>query len=200
MIQFVNEPRRVATVVETPELTIQVVRRRFGVYQIVQKVYDPVSRRRFVDRIELSAEDILAIASAVFNEETVDSPESPNNFTVGGPMVLVDDFSVKLTAAYDEGSNHTNGTPLNDLSHSNVWYQIGAAAPVKSADIPASSPQGGGHVVTDVVFPALLGELTTGTFWATETDVDGHESPKSNLATFTVDRRVPEAPLNFTIG
>jgi len=129
-----------------------------------------------------------------------DSPEPSLNFSIGGPMIIVDDSSVKLTAQYDEGTKTTGGSPLVGLSHTNVWYQIGSAAPVKSADVPATSPTGGGHVVTDVVFPSLLGAVTVGSFWATETTVGGVESPASNKVTFTVDRTVPEAPLNFTIA
>lgn len=199
----VTVTRRVAIIRDSPSLKVVVESKGLGSYEILKEVYDPQAGQWYTYRICLTARDILDIESAVASEETpsnASDPESPLNFFLGGSMVILNDATVQLTAQYDEGTKHLNGSPLTDLLFSSVWYQIGAGVPVKGPDQPATVFGGGGRKLVTFVFPAPLGEVTSGTFWATQTDVKGNQSPASNKVTFAVDRQIPEAPLNFSVA
>ena len=200
----VTVTRRVAVIRDSPSVKVCVESKGLGSYEILKEVYDTLTGQWYTYRICLTARDILEIESVIASEELpsiASDPESPLNFFVGGsPMVVLNDATVQLTAQYDEGTKHLNGSPLPDLLFTSVWYQIGAGAPVKSPDQPATVFGGGGHKTVTFVFPAPLGELTGGTFWATETDVKGNQSPASNKVTFSVDRQIPESPLNFSVA
>jgi hypothetical protein len=194
---------RSSKIVNTPILRVKIVKRGSGIYDIVKDIYDPEYQQWTQSRISLSAQTLFDIYTSVYGEEyldSADSPETPTDFTIGGPMILLDDNTVSLVARYTEGTKHTNGTPLVGLAFTNVYYQIGAAAPVKGPNVPAVGPTGGGSIAFTLTFPALNGEVTSGTFWATETNLLGRESAPSNKVSFVVDRQVPEAPLNFTIS
>lgn len=203
MSEFHDEvvTRKIAIVRTTPKTSIILEKISPGEYKLIQTATQPRGVVR--SAVKISPNDAFRIADIIATEEldgSLDIPDAPVQFYVGGAMQVLDSASVKLVAQYTESSKYTNGKPLTNLSHTNVWYQIGDAAPVKLGDVAASAPSGGGLVKTDVVVAALEGESTTATFWAVATDTNGTESAPSTKVTFTVNRQVPEAPLNFTIG
>ena len=119
-------------------------------------------------------------------------------------LVIIDENTVQLTAAYAENPINVDGSPVQ-LSHTNVYLSVNSATPVKGADVPATSVNGGGTVTVPVVVAAANGVVTAVLAYSTETSVQGVESTHSNFASFSVDRRppvvvTPQAPLSFTIG
>ena len=55
-----------------------------------------------------------------------------------------------LTVTYTEPTQNTDGTALDDLAKTSVYYQVGTAAEVKGPDIPASGPTGGAPISTQI--------------------------------------------------
>jgi len=119
-------------------------------------------------------------------------------------LVIVDENTVKLVASYVESTLNVDGTPVQ-LAHTNIYVSVNSAPPVKGADIPATSVNGGGTVTVDVAIPAANGVATAVLAYSTETTVQGVEGSHSNFVTYTVDRKpvapvVPAAPTGFTLG
>ena len=115
----------------------------------------------------------------------VASPVAAIDFTVTGAVV---------TASYTEPTTNADATPLTDLAKTNVYYQLPGGTPVKGADVPASRPQGGGVISTQVTVPVTAGQDVVVTFWATATDQQKNESEPSKSVQVRIDRLAPGAP------
>lgn len=104
--------------------------------------------------------------------------------------------SVNVTVTYKEPSTNADGSPLEDLVGTNVYYQIGTVV-TKAIEVPATSPNGGGDITTEITVPVSDGEDKDVTVWATALD-DGtpqNESEPSPFDTVNIDRQAPGAPL-----
>lgn len=107
------------------------------------------------------------------------------------------DFTVtgaSVTATYTEPTTNADATPLTDLAKTNVYYQLPGGTPVKGPDVPASRPQGGGAISTQVTVPVIAGQDVLVTFWATATDTAANESARSTEVQRRIDRLAPGAP------
>jgi hypothetical protein len=132
-------------------------------------------------RVLMTALALLAFAA----------PAAAIDFTVTG---------ANLTVTYTEPTQNACGAPsatcpaLTDLDHTNVYLQIGVAAPSKLPNVAATSATGGGAVSTSVTVPIAAGQEANVTIQATATDGSGNESVKSTSATKRVDRLSPGSP------
>ncbi|MFQ5655953.1 MAG: hypothetical protein ACE5G5_00250 [Candidatus Methylomirabilales bacterium] len=87
-----------------------------------------------------------------------------------------------ISVSYTEPSQSgdSTGTALCDLSHTNVYYSIDGSTAVKGPTIPATSPAGGGTILTSIVVSIPPGKETTVDVWVTATDRCGKESKESS--------------------
>ena len=113
------------------------------------------------------------------------------------------DFTVTgatLAVTYTEPSQNACGAPsptcpaLTDLSHTNVYVQVGSGPEIKQANIPATAAVGGGVINTTVTVPIVAGQEAIVTISATGTDLSDNESVKSASVTKKVDRLSPGSP------
>lgn len=112
-------------------------------------------------------------------------------------MRIVNDNSVLVDATFTEPDQNSDGTPLQDLDFSTIYYSEGGTE--ESAQVSASNLMGGQEQTLSLMLPVLRGTTKTFTFWATSTDVKGNESLKSDSVVFTIDRQTPNPPSNFFV-
>ena len=100
---------------------------------------------------------------------------------------------VTVTLEYDEPNQNTDGSPVADLDHCTLYYNMGAGD-VAGKMVPASSPTGNGHIQTPLEVPVLAGMERNVDIWATASDTSGNESPRSNTVNVRLDRLAPGPP------
>lgn len=100
----------------------------------------------------------------------------------------------EVTASYTEPTTNVTGTPLVDLDHTNVFFEVPGSPAVRSPNVPASLPTGGGAITTTVTVPIAVNQEADVRFWATATDQSGNESPRSTEVVKRIDRLAPNAP------
>ena|SRR5690242_2429307 len=100
----------------------------------------------------------------------------------------------QLEVRYVEPTINKDGTPLDDLDHTNVYWQVSGQPENKSQNIAATSPAGGGNIITNILVPVPADMRVTVTVSATATDISGNESPRSQAVTKSIDRLAPAAP------
>lgn len=115
-------------------------------------------------------------------------------------MKIIDKATVSIEASWTEPTVNADGSPLLDLAYSSVYYQVGNGPVVVGAKLPATKPTGGGAVSTTLIIPAAAGAITLLTFTASETDLDGNESPKTSPVVFKVERVAPAEPVSFSVA
>lgn len=124
-------------------------------------------------------------------------------FPISGHALTVTVNGVEVTVTYTEPTENkcdpavgcSTPAPLQDLSHTNVYFELASGGgPQKQPDIPASTTAGGGPVSTTVTVPILEGQEDDVTFWATATDTSGNESDPSNSVVRRFDRLAPAPP------
>lgn len=103
-----------------------------------------------------------------------------------------------VTVSYQEpNTNADNLTPLTDLDHTSIYYQIGTTV-TKAMDVPATAATGNGQITRDVTVPIGPNQEANVTFWATATDnapaPGPNTSAESNRVTVRIDRLPPGAP------
>lgn len=98
-----------------------------------------------------------------------------------------------VTCQYTEPTTNSNGTPLADLHHTSIYYDMGNGA-VHAADLPASLMTGGGTISYVISVPVADGEEKDVKFWATATDTLGNTSLPSPQAVKRIDRLAPAPP------
>ena len=100
---------------------------------------------------------------------------------------------VTIGVEYDEPDQNADGTPLMDLDHTSIFYNMGAAD-VKAKDVPATTLTGNGHIEVPFDVPITAGMERIIDVWATASDTSGNESPRSTTIKVRVDRLPPGPP------
>ncbi len=109
--------------------------------------------------------------------------------------ITITPSGAELTVDYDEPTTNADGTALDDLKITTIWYQVqGTPAPVKALEVAATQAAGGGHISKPITVPTFSGKLIFVDVWATATDRSGNESAKSNIVAQRVDLLPPAAP------
>lgn len=106
---------------------------------------------------------------------------------------------VQLRVEYQEPTDNADGSVLDDLQHTSVFYDIGGG-PVNVVDYPASLAAGGLTVIYDFVVPVLPGDKRNVTVFATATDTSGNTSAPSDSISILIDRRIPNRPFGLRFG
>ncbi len=99
-----------------------------------------------------------------------------------------------LTVSYTEPIQNTDGSMLDDLAKTSVYYSLNGGADVKVVDVLASSPKGGASMATSITVPIAIGQSALVSVRATASDTSGNESVKSAAVTKLVDRLPPNPP------
>jgi hypothetical protein len=101
----------------------------------------------------------------------------------------------QLTVTYKEPTTSVDGTALDDLKLTTIYYQVQGGPPiVKALEVPATRAAGGGAIEKPITIPAEPGKKIYVNIWATATDLSGNESDKSNIVTQRVDLLAPSPP------
>lgn len=92
-----------------------------------------------------------------------------------------------------EPDTNADGTPLTDLDHTTIYYDIGQGT-VKALDIPATAATGGGMIAQQI--SVSVGDTTVATIsiWATATDTFTNESDPSATVVVRHDILAPAPP------
>lgn len=98
-----------------------------------------------------------------------------------------------LEYSYTEPTTNSDGSPLVDLDHTSIYVDVGAG-PVKTLDVPATSPNGGGNIVQIIQNPFEEGKEGTVSVHATAVDDNNQESEIGAQATVEVDFLAPAPP------
>jgi hypothetical protein len=115
-------------------------------------------------------------------------------------MKLIDNTTASVDAEWTEPSTNPDGSPLQDLAYSSVYYKVNGGATIVGAKINATKLQGGGLVKTTLIVPAPTGGTVNLEFWATATDTAGNESLPTVKVPFSIERLAPSSPQSFTVG
>lgn len=99
----------------------------------------------------------------------------------------------QIEAEYTEPTLNEDNSPLTDLHHTSIYYDIGSG-PVLVIELPASLNTGGNLVQYSFIVPVTANQEATVNFWATATDSSGNESAPSEAVTLRIDRLAPKAP------
>lgn len=122
---------------------------------------------------------------------------------VGPALALTGSVTgTEVSLGFTESTTNEDGSILQDLHHSNVYYTkdsdgirvLAIPEGQVTADIPATSLMGGGVVSLKVVVPVTAQEDVDVTFVATHTDDAGNESVDSSSVVFNIDKLPPGAP------
>ena len=108
--------------------------------------------------------------------------------------VTVTGTEVTVTFTEPTANADTPPTPLTDLSHTNIYYQMAGSAVVQEPNIPATLATGGGTITDFVTVPVLAGQEADVLFWVTATDTSGNVSADSEVVVIRIDRLPPAAP------
>lgn len=99
----------------------------------------------------------------------------------------------EVSVEYTEPSTNNDGSPLIDLDHTTVYYDIGSGA-VEANQVPASSPSGGATITTSITIPVSIDQEVDADVWATASDEVPNESLPSNTVVVPIDRLAPASP------
>ena len=102
-------------------------------------------------------------------------------------------YGAEVTFEYTEPSTSADGSALDDLHHTSIFYDIGAGA-VNVIDLPASLLTGGGVKEYSFTIPVPQGATINAGIWATATDTSENTSVPSEVLTVRVDRLAPAPP------
>ena len=99
-----------------------------------------------------------------------------------------------FTAEWTEATTNEDGTPVTDLLNTSLYYQINNEPKVFIADIPASSPNGGGNKSHQFTVNIPEGNETDLRAVATHTDLSGNVSREAVSLTVRIDKLPPASP------
>lgn len=106
--------------------------------------------------------------------------------------IVVERSGTEITVTGVEPVTNADGTDLKDLHHLNVYYQKATdPAPVKSPDIPATAPTGGGDINYTTIVPVGDNEDVDVAVWGTATDDAGNESAETERMIKNFDTQAP---------
>lgn len=105
----------------------------------------------------------------------------------------------EVAVTYTEPTTNANGTPLIDLDHISIYYQVNPdlnppGAEVKDKDVPATSANGGGTATHNVTVPVGADQEAYADLWVTAVDDVGNESAPSDRDRVQIDHLAPAAP------
>lgn len=100
----------------------------------------------------------------------------------------------QVTLTYKEPSTNSDGSLLEDLRHTTVYYSVNGGATVKGQEVLATSLTGGVSRTVTLNIPIDDAKETLLRFWATATDESGNESGSSVVVTKRIDKLAPSAP------
>lgn len=100
---------------------------------------------------------------------------------------VIDAHSVNVTAKYTEPTQNTDNSPLTNLKHVNIYYNIGNGEKLGITN-PASSPRGGGTVTVKFPVPVPDGAKVDVMFYSRAINSTGQQSSKSGSVKLTIDR------------
>lgn len=99
-----------------------------------------------------------------------------------------------LLVEYTEPSTTKTGTPLTDLDHTTIFFDLGSG-PQKAVDVPATSANGGGAISQVIQVPVGADQEADVSITVTATDTSGNESTPSNSVAVRVDTLPPASPV-----
>lgn len=108
---------------------------------------------------------------------------------------------VNVTLEYDEPNVKADGSPLNDLAFTSIYFTtapasiaFSTASAVVISTVAASALTGNGHITRNLNVPSQAGKEILSRFGATATDTSGNESVFSNIISVLIDKLAPAAP------
>jgi hypothetical protein len=101
----------------------------------------------------------------------------------------------QIDTQYTEPTTNADGSPLTDLNHTSIFYDVGDGVPVNVVDLPSSLNTGGQQVSYSFMVPIVEGQEADVSFWATATDTSGNESAPSPVVIRRIDRLAPSFPV-----
>jgi hypothetical protein len=102
--------------------------------------------------------------------------------------------SGSFTVAYQEPVANADGTVLDDLAHTTIYYSLDGGARIKAMDIPASATGGGGNIQQAFVIDGLGSQVDV-LITYTATDISGNESLEFVESIIRIDKVAPGAPI-----
>jgi hypothetical protein len=114
--------------------------------------------------------------------------------------ISVNAFDVNLTGTeitvhYTEPTRDADGTPLNDLRQTEIWYQLeGSTVPAMVKGVAATALSGGGTITTQIILPVNTGDEKNFLVWAAARDISGNISTGTAKIPVRIDRMPPAAP------
>lgn len=109
-------------------------------------------------------------------------------------MAQVSLVGSELLCEYVEPSQNADGSQLTDLAKTRVYYQLLGQTPVVAAEVPASSPNGGGTISQRIVVPVAANTEAFVDIWFTALDDVDNESAKSDVYQVQIDKLAPAPP------
>ena len=104
-----------------------------------------------------------------------------------------------FAVTYTEPTKNADGSALNDLAETQVFYAVDGGAPVAVPPVPATGPTGGQLVEQMILIDLTVGASHIVSVFARAKDTFGNESADSNTDSTTVDFLAPGAPQGTTI-
>jgi hypothetical protein len=101
--------------------------------------------------------------------------------------------SGNFTAIYTEPTTNEDGTPLNDLSHTSIYYKLDGGNRVLVTTVPASDIIGGGSITQSFTIEGLGNQVNVEIIY-TATDLVGNESGEFIEPIIRVDKVAPNIP------
>lgn len=99
-----------------------------------------------------------------------------------------------FTVTATEPTVNEDGTPLTDLDHTTLYYQIDDGEWVFITDIPASSPNGGGNISHTLTIDVPVGSEVSVRAVGTSSDQVGNTSEAAYSDTIRIDKLSPGSP------
>lgn len=101
----------------------------------------------------------------------------------------------EITIHYKEPTTDADGTPLEDLMQTELYYQLeGSTVAVQAKGVNATNPNGGGTITERLVLPVNDNEEKNFTVWAAARDRSGNLSGSTAKVPVRIDRMPPAPP------
>ena len=104
-----------------------------------------------------------------------------------------------FAVTYTEPAVNADGSTLDDLVETQVFYAVDGGAPIAVPSVPATGPTGGQLIEQRILVDLTVGASHIVTAFARAKDTSGNESADSNTDSTTVDFLAPGAPQGTTI-
>ena len=116
-------------------------------------------------------------------------------FAVSGYALTITGVGADIEVSYQEPATNLDGTPLDDLSRTTIYYSTDSKVTrIEAFRVTATARSGNGNIIQHIMLPILPGQQANFSVWATASDLSGNESEDSNTETIRIDRLAPSAP------